>query len=171
VQLSDEQDQINWKWTADGIYTAKSTYNVQFHGSYSAFKGGSIWQAEVEGKHRFFGWLLIQCKILTADKLLARNWPCNPICTLCNQEQESASHLILHCTFAQQVWEKMDDWTQGIIKKPAPGLEIMDWWEKDLAMLSKKARRLKAALMIYAAWNIWKARNREVFEQKLLTPG
>jgi len=106
VQLSDEQDQINWKWTADGIYTAKSAYNVQFHGSYSAFKGGSIWQAEVEGKHRFFGWLLIQCKILTADKLLARNWPCNPICTLCNQEQELALHLILHCTFAQQVWEK-----------------------------------------------------------------
>ena len=54
VQLSDEQDQINWKWTADRIYTAKSAYNVQFHGSYSAFKGGSIWQAEVEGKHRFF---------------------------------------------------------------------------------------------------------------------
>ena len=65
----------------------------------------------------------------------------------------------------------MDDWTQGIIKKSAPGLEIMDWWEKDLAMLSKKARRLKAALMIYAAWNIWKARNRKVFQQKLLTPG
>jgi len=72
----------------------------------------------------------------------------------------------LHCIFAQQVWEKMEDWTQGIIKKPAPGLEVMDWWEKELASLSKKARRLKAALLIYAAWNIWKARNLKVFEQK-----
>jgi hypothetical protein len=29
------------------------------------------------------------------------------------------------------------------------------WWEKELAHLSKKERRLKAALMIYAAWNIY----------------
>jgi len=85
LQLTDEQDQIKWRWAADGIYTAKSAYNMQFHGSFSTFKGDSIWHAEAEGKHRFFGWLLIQSKILTADKLLARNWPCNPICTLCNQ--------------------------------------------------------------------------------------
>jgi hypothetical protein len=48
----------------------------------------------------------------------------------------------------------MEVWTQSIIKKPAQGFEVMDWWEKELAHLSKKARRLKAALMIYAAWNI-----------------
>jgi len=36
--------------------------------------------------------------------------------------------------------------------------------------LSKKTRRLKAAMMIYGAWNIWKARNRCVFEQRVTTP-
>jgi hypothetical protein len=138
--------------------------------SYSTFRGENIWQAEAEGKHKFFGSLLVQCKILTADNLLARHWPCNPICTLCNQEQESASHLILHCTFAQQVWERMEAWTQSAMK-PAQGLEVMDWWEKELAHLSKKDRRLKAALMIYAGWNIWKARNKKFFEQRTMTPG
>ena len=32
--------------------------------------------------------------------------------------------------------------------------------------MPKKTRKLKAALMIYAAWNIWKERNRRVFNQK-----
>ena len=91
----------------DGIYSVKSAYNLQFQGSYSTFRSDTIWQAEAEGKHKFFAWLLVQCKILTADKLLARQWPCNPICSLCNIEQETAAHLILHCPFAQQVWERL----------------------------------------------------------------
>ena len=99
VQLNNEPDSITWKWTSDGNYTAKSAYNVQFLGSYSHFNGESIWKAESEGKHKFFAWLMVQCKLLTADKLLARHWPCNPICSLCNQEHEIAAHLILHCPF------------------------------------------------------------------------
>ena len=66
-QLSNTPDSIAWKWTADGVYTAKSAYEAQFLGSYSPFRGEFIWQAEAEGKHRFFAWLLVQSKILTAD--------------------------------------------------------------------------------------------------------
>jgi len=54
VQLTDEPDTIAWRWTADGMYTAKSAYNAQFVGSYSLFKGDYIWKAETEGKHKFF---------------------------------------------------------------------------------------------------------------------
>ena len=57
------------------------------------------------------------------------------------------------------------------VTKPALGLEVKTWWEKELANLPKKNRRLKAAVMIYGAWNIWKARNKKIFEQKTLTPG
>jgi len=65
----------------------------------------------------------------------------------------------------------LETWTQSTIKKPVQGIEVMAWWEKELAYLPKKDRRLKAAVMIYCAWNIWKARNKKVFEQKTLTPG
>jgi len=122
------------------------------------------------GRLKFFAWLLVQCKILTADKLLARHWPCSSICTMCNVEHETAAHLILHCSFAQQVWGRLQCWTQHIIRVPAQGIEVADWWERELAQLPKKARRLKAALMIYGAWNIWKARNRRIFEQRTMTP-
>jgi hypothetical protein len=32
VQLSEEPDQITWKWNAKGVYTTKSTYAIQFRG-------------------------------------------------------------------------------------------------------------------------------------------
>jgi len=170
LQLSNNPDTIAWRWTADGVYTAKSAYKAQFLGSYSPFRGDYIWQAEAEGKHRFFAWLLVQSKILTADQLQARQWPCNPTRSLCNQEQETASHLLLHCPFARQVWDKMVEWTQNLVAQPNPGLQVMDWWEKELVQLPKKTRQIKAALLIYTAWNIWKERNQRVFQQKSGSP-
>ena len=60
VQLSDQQDQITWRWTPDGTYTTKSAYNAQFLGSFSNFRREYVWRADAEGKHKFFAWLLIQ---------------------------------------------------------------------------------------------------------------
>ncbi|KAF8685852.1 hypothetical protein HU200_043764 [Digitaria exilis] len=47
---------MRWKWTNDGWYTSKSAYAVQFAGSYCTFNCNTIWEAKVEGKHRFFAW-------------------------------------------------------------------------------------------------------------------
>ena len=126
LQLSNTPDSIAWKWTADGVYTAKSAYEAQFLGSYSPFRGEFIWQPEAEGKHRFFAWLLVQSKILTADQLQARHWPCNPIFPLCNIEQETASHLLLHCPFAGQVWEKK--WNSGHRRWLRDQLKVCKSW-------------------------------------------
>ena len=45
VQLTDSEDEIRWKWTADGNYTAKSAYNIQFSGAYCTFDAKAIWRA------------------------------------------------------------------------------------------------------------------------------
>jgi hypothetical protein len=68
------------------------------------------------------------------------------------------------------VWQAIAVWTGGLILTPDAGVQLMDWWEKALSQLPKKIRKLKASVMIYGAWNIWKARNRRVFDQKVLTP-
>jgi hypothetical protein len=104
VQLGDRPDSIRWKWTLNGLYSSKSAYTVQFRKSFCMFDSRSLWRAQTEGKHRLFGWLLIRSKILTADKFLARNWLCDPLWSMCDQHQESAAHLCLHCVFAQEVW-------------------------------------------------------------------
>jgi len=125
---------------------------------------------KLRGSTSFFAWLLVQSKILTADKLMARNWPCNLVCALCDQEPETANHLILHCSFAREVWHRVSSWSGELLLQPSIGMSLEDWWNDSLAGLSKEDRRSKAAILIYSAWNIWKARNRQVFYHTLLTP-
>jgi hypothetical protein len=91
-----------------------------------------VWKAHAEGKHKFFSWLLVQSKILTADKLAARNWPCNPVCALCDQDLQDAAHLCLHCVFTREVWAQMCLWTGGVIKVPEASVGLEEWWHRSL---------------------------------------
>jgi hypothetical protein len=102
VQFNDSQDEIRWKWSADGSYSAKSAYNIQFVGSFCPFNSKAIWKAKVEGKHSIFTWLLVQQKMLTANNLQTKGIQCDPVCALCDQELEIADPLCLHCVFAKE---------------------------------------------------------------------
>jgi hypothetical protein len=150
------------------MQSRRITSNLLVPTSYSTFNGELIWKAEAEGKHKFFTWLLLQCKILTKDKLMARNWPCNLIYELCNRHQETAVHLVLNCTFHSKYGRVLRVWTHDLVQVPAIDSDVLDWWQKALVGLPKKLRRLKAATMVYTSWNSWKARNRRVFDQQLL---
>jgi hypothetical protein len=132
------------------VYSSKSAYLAQFNGSYSAFKAKSIWKAHAEGKHKFFMWLLIQAKILTADKLSQRNWPCNPVCVLCDQEPETAIHLCLKCPFALEVWELVRSWTNNLIMPPSSDIQSFDsWWAAVLQNKSKEDQLTVSGLLMY----------------------
>lgn len=108
--LTDQEDSIRWRWTAEGQYTAKSAYLVQLQGTVTTVQGNNIWRAYAEGKLKFFAWLLVQSKLLTADNLLARSWPCSETCVLCDQELETATHICLHCSYAKQIWFLVSNW-------------------------------------------------------------
>lgn len=168
VTLEGGQDTIAWKWTANGEYSSKSAYLAQFNGSYSSFDASALWKASAEGKHKFFAWLLVQSKLLMADRLTVRNWPCNPTCPLCDFSLETAKHLCLHCSFAQEVWDKVSSWTGSLIAMPDLNVGVEKWCNRELTGLQKNTRRIKVALMMYTAWNIWKERNRRIFEGKRL---
>ena len=70
VQLMpDVQDSIVWRWTADGNYSTRSAYRIQFRGSHCKFQADLIWRARAENKCKVHAWILIHDKILTADNL------------------------------------------------------------------------------------------------------
>ena len=171
MEFVDRPDEITWRWTSNGAYTSKSAYLAQLQGAYCTFDAQSIWRAYAEGKHKFFAWLLVQTKILTADKLEARNWPCEQNCVLCDQERETAAHLCLHCPFAKQVWLLVSNWTAGSVTMPEdPSENVEEWWRRSLSSLSQSQRRSVAAVLMYTTWNLWKERNRHVFDSKSLQP-
>jgi hypothetical protein len=92
---------------------------------------------------------------------MARNWPCSPTCALCDQAPETAKHLVLYCSFAREVWHRISLWS---------GSAARYRWNTSLAGLPKELRRSKAAILMYTAWNIWKARNHQVFDNLMATP-
>jgi hypothetical protein len=63
---------------------------IQFEGSFSKLRIMPIWKANAEPKCRFFAWTLMHKKILMANNLTKRHWPCDPICkTLSNPSRNA----------------------------------------------------------------------------------
>ena len=128
-----------------------------------------IWKAKAEHKCKFFAWTLLHKKILTANHLMKRHWPNDPICKLCGNDPETPTHLCKDYTFTKQVWFVLKSWF---------GLSFMDtistngslhsYWRKCQMKVDKPHRKAFDGLMIYFWWNIWKERNRRTFQNKSL---
>jgi hypothetical protein len=102
--------------------------------------------------------------------LRIRNWPCNPLCALCDQVDETAEHLCLHCVFAREVWDLVSRWTDALVQVPASSCSLELWWNSCLQAAHKEHKRQVAAVLIYTSWNLWKERNRHIFDQVAVTP-
>jgi hypothetical protein len=83
----------SWKFTNDGTYSSKSAYGIQFLGQTKSSMSSLVWKPWAPPKYKSFAWLIIQNRVCTADRLQRRGWPNCGVCKLCNQVQESASHI------------------------------------------------------------------------------
>ncbi|OEL19647.1 hypothetical protein BAE44_0019335, partial [Dichanthelium oligosanthes] len=72
LQLTEDEDQITWRFNANGNYSVQSAYQTQFIGSQYNEKWRQIWNAKVENKCKFFIWQLLQYKLPTSEKFIAR---------------------------------------------------------------------------------------------------
>ena len=60
IQLdTNREGDIIWRWTADGEYTSKSAYRIQFEESYTKLRIMLIWKAKAEPKCCISAWTLL----------------------------------------------------------------------------------------------------------------
>jgi hypothetical protein len=104
VVLTNQRDEIFWKWTKDDRYFLASAYKCQFLRAMTRFPATSLWQALEEPKCKFFAWLVSHDKVLTANNMIKRKWPCNPICLMCFCMQETTEHLLIECNYVETSW-------------------------------------------------------------------
>jgi hypothetical protein len=106
-------------------------------------------------------------KKLTANNLIKRNWPNDPICKLCGIEPETPNHLCLHCPFAKQVWTDLTRWLNlSMLHSVLMTGTIYSFWRKCRNKVDKRLRRKFDGIIIYFWWNLWKERNRRTFQHR-----
>jgi hypothetical protein len=60
--------------------------------------------------------------------------------------------------------------TLPALTDPARFSNIKDWWEGASSLLPKTQKRDFNGIVIYTMWNLWKERNRRIFENSSVTP-
>jgi hypothetical protein len=160
IFLSNQEDKLVWTWNLmDGQVNVKDAYEALMFKAVQVnidWWKNSIWSWNLPLKIRLFNWLLLNNSILTWDNLCCRGF-CGPgFCILCNQAEESVSHLMCNCAFIQAVWEKIcvlaNDNFVWAFNNP---LDCFFHWSR--------SRRNYLELPCYVVWEIWKSRNRLVF--------
>jgi hypothetical protein len=86
------------------MYNTKTSYDIQFTGSFTDFEWNKVWEARVEPKCKFFTWLLIQNWLWSAGRVIKHGGQANPIYQLCRAQPESIMHMIAQCAYSKSVW-------------------------------------------------------------------
>jgi hypothetical protein len=73
VELTDQKDKIQWRWAPNAQFSVASTYDYHFQGSFSHFPAEGIWQVAAAPKCKFFAWLVMHGRVLTADNMIKKN--------------------------------------------------------------------------------------------------
>lgn len=151
----------------DGIFSVKSAYQLFFLANTKFACAKPIWKSKAPMKCKFFMWLAVHRRCLTADNLARRGWPHNTICSLCLIANEDCTHLFVHCRFIQQVWFRLRCWENADFPIPANNfLSTEDRWLSARKRAPKNLRRDFDTFTILVHWILWKERNTRIFQQE-----
>nr|AAP21407.1 hypothetical protein [Oryza sativa Japonica Group]ABF99991.1 hypothetical protein LOC_Os03g63980 [Oryza sativa Japonica Group] len=146
-----EPDQIIWKFTNNGHYTASSAYHVQCCGTPSTNFNSLIWKAWAPGKCKFHAWLIIQNRVWTSDRLATRGWQNNGCCALCRRETETALHLVATCRYTKRIWHLISAWVGYQQMDPTEWEEaqsVKQWWENIANTPSVPKKGLRSLILL-----------------------
>ena len=167
TQLAPGQaDAAVWRCTKDGVFSVKSAYQLYFMANTSFACAKPIWKSKAPMKCKFFMWLVVHRRCLTADNLARRGWPHNNLCQLCLSEKEDCTHLFVHCRYTQQTWLQLRNWARADFLIPGGNFQSTeDWWLAARKSAPKELRRDFDTFSMLVHWRIWKERNARIFQQ------
>lgn len=153
--------------STQGQYTVKSGYQFwtsQITNTQSAsdYKGWTkIWKLQVPPKVRAFFWRFCRNNVPVRKLIRGTGVSTTIICPLCEVDIEHMRHLLCEFPYVVGCWRQLDLNTHLQVVESAPKwlLEVIS---KGFVMVSEK--------VVVVLWGIWFARNKKVWEGKLLSP-
>lgn len=126
----------------------------------------SVWFKGYIPKHAFTFW------VMHLDRLPVRYWLARwginttTSCGICNQNDETRDHLMLHCSFSKQVWDLL-------LNKLGNGAHTFGDWSDLMAWLaapiSKEKLTLRRLAIQATFFYLWKERNSRTHNGSTLT--
>ncbi|XP_060212283.1 uncharacterized protein LOC132639915 [Lycium barbarum] len=116
-------------------------------------------------KAQFNTWLQLQGRLLTAYRLAKWGMDVQQDCVLCELQQETRDHPIVHCNYVKLIWQKVLNWIRQPLRQVAT-------WEQHMAWVLSKAKgrsqQAQVFKMVYTetVYAICLERNQRVFEKK-----
>jgi hypothetical protein len=165
-----QQDEVVWRLSHDGAFSVNSAYKLFFIANTQFACAESIWKSKAPMRCRFFMWLVVHKRCLTADNLARRGWPHNTSCPLCFVANEECTHLFVHCRFTKKVWECVRTWSRANFPVPDDTFgSTEEWWLMARKRAPKSMRRDFDTVAILVHWRVWKERNSRIFQQEFST--
>jgi len=155
-ELSEDTDMRIFCW-GSSMYSAAKLYKLAFLTMQTPADFRFIWKSKVTPRVKFFAWLILLDRLNTKNMLARRNFNVQPnsLCVLCDDGmEETIDHLFFQCRFAKQCWDKLG----------------VSWvTEDDLSKRIERSRQMAGLpffmeIFLIAAWELWKIRNRLVFD-------
>jgi hypothetical protein len=157
-------DQILWKGSPSGGYTARATYNMLCQGRVSWSMPKPIWRSFAPTKCKFFGWLVIRRRLWTSDRRARHGLQDHPDpCATCLQEEDNVDHIMVQCPYAKMVWFGCLRRVGSQLQEPQENTNLERWWTETRKRLRKEDRRGFDTFVLLIAWTLWKQRNARVF--------
>ncbi|KAG5520875.1 hypothetical protein RHGRI_033441 [Rhododendron griersonianum] len=171
VQLQDDsEDCLQWKWSKDLSFSVKLAYSKWEDQSFLENKELlSLWRNICPPKTELFAWMAVQ-DCIAAKTVLVRRGVIpgdQATCTFCKSEEESPSHLLLHCHFSWEIWSEIIAWWNLVWICPQSLMQVFHFWSN---IRFRNLEKLCWYASYYATiWTIWTSRNESVFKHKVWT--
>ncbi|XP_048491371.1 uncharacterized protein LOC125492703 [Beta vulgaris subsp. vulgaris] len=167
----DGKDELIWCFNSSGKFSSKS-FSQELDNLGSVIHNDAImgvWKGLVPHRIEIFVWAVLLGKINTRQKLAHLNIipaECDS-CILCSSSSESCNHLMLHCEFAQKLWQWwLDLWGVKWVFPLNIRCAFEQWRSPKKLLFFKKVWHASFFIIV---WSIWKERNLRIFENSFNT--
>ncbi|WVZ88110.1 hypothetical protein U9M48_034662 [Paspalum notatum var. saurae] len=158
------EDKVIWKWSENGVYSARSAYRALHLSSQICPDYQLIWKAWLPLRVKIFLWLASRRRIWTGDRRRRHGMDVRELCWLCNLERETCDHILFKCQFALQLWTLVLSRDHIHLPSSVTCSDLLDWWKRFRTAWPTSLRKGADTLFGLLCWSIWKERNRCCFD-------
>lgn len=161
------RDSLVWLPAKDGSYSVKSGHGKLMlptmpESSSSFNRQWNVWRVKAPPKMKTFLWKAMAGVILVSERLVKRGVTMDAGCKRCGRE-ENVDHVLLHCDFAQKIWDLAP--IQIRVFHHLPSLPLFLSEGPKFINLPHKGLHVEN-LYVWICWNLWTARNQLLFMNK-----